>query len=25
VFEFDDAEAVRRFPAHDVEILDALS
>ena len=25
LFEFDDAEAVRKFLAHDVEILDALS
>ena len=25
LFEFDDAEAVREFLAHDVEILDALS
>ena len=25
LFEFDDAEAVRRFLAHDVEILHALS
>ena len=25
LFEFDDAQAVREFLAHDVEVLDALS